>query len=149
LVVPIACAGLLLLARAAEANCQSLTSDANSMSTRAKDVQRYEESSQDSVARTSWNSMNHYALLGAHEFNACPDTASRLVYAVSFADATAVGMHYGLIPWSEGTSDIGSALEIIDSLPHSDTVAKEWRLVDQLYVQICGMHNATCARRTY
>jgi hypothetical protein len=149
IIVPVVCASVLLLARAAEASCDALTSDANAMSAMAKGVQHNEATSHDNAARASWNSMNHYALHGAHEFNACSDTEPRLLYAVTFADATAVGMHYGMLPWSEGTGDIGSALQIIDALPHSSAVAKEWKLVDQLYVQACSMHNATCARRTY
>ena len=147
--LPIACASLLLFTQMAVANCNNLTADANSISDQAKAVQRYESAGADNAARAAWNAMNHYALLGAHEFNSCDDTSPRLSYAVSFAEATAIGMHYGLIPWAEGTHDIGGALQIIDALPHSPTVEKEWKLVDRLYLQACGMHNAHCARRTY
>jgi hypothetical protein len=139
----------LLLTQVAQASCRKLTADANSMSDKAKDVQSYEHTGNGYDAKVSWNAMNHYAVLGAHEFNTCNDTSSRLGYAVSFADATAVGMHYGLMPWSEGTRDIGASLQIIDALPHSQAVENEWNLVDRLYVQACSMHNATCARRTY
>lgn len=148
-VAPLACVALLLLRGVAEANCNGLTADTNSMSARAKEVQAYETSSEDFNAKVSWNAMNHYALAGAHEFNGCDDTSARLLYAVSFADATAIGMHYGLVPWSEGTHDIRSALQIIDALPHSSAVANEWRLVDQLYLKTCGMHGATCAQLAY
>jgi len=145
----LACASLFFLAQVAKADCSSLTSDANAISTKAKAVQSYEASSDEHSARVSWNAMNHYALLGANEFKSCDNTTPRLSYSVAFADATAVGMHYGLMPWSEGTRDIGGSLQIIDSLPHSATVKKEWDLVDQLYVQTCAMHNARCARQTY
>ena len=144
-----ACLSVLFVAQVAKADCSSLTSDANAISTKTKAVQSYEASSDDHAARVSWNSMNHYALLGANEFKSCAEATPRLSYSVSFADATAIGMHYGLMPWSEGTRDIGGTLEIIDSLPHSAAVKKEWELVDQLYVQTCAMHNAHCARQTY
>jgi hypothetical protein len=143
------CAILMLIAQAAKADCTSLVADADSMSAKASAVQSSESSGEDNAAKAAWNDMNHYALLGAHAFNSCDDTSSRLSYSVTFADATAVGMHYGLISWSEGTSDIGASLQIIDALPHSPTVEKEWDLVDRLYTQTCSMHGATCAKRTY
>ena len=119
------------------------------MSGEAKAVQRFENSNQDFNAKVSWNDMNHYALEGAHQFKDCENVSTRLLYAVSFADATAVGMHYGLLPWSEGTSDLGSALQIIDALPHSAAVGKEWNVVDRLYAQTCSMHGAKCAHLSY
>lgn len=140
---------LLLSAAIARADCNDLVNDANSMSAKAKAVQTSESAGEENSAKAAWNDMNHYALVGAHAFNACDDTSSRLSYAVTFADATAVGMHYGLIGWSEGTGDIGGSLQIIDALPHSPAVKKEWDLVDQLYVQTCATHGASCAKRAY
>jgi len=148
-ILPVACVSLLLFTQVAKASCNGLTADANHISDKAKAVQSYEKAHDDYTARVSWNAMNHYALLGANEFKSCDDTTSRLLYSVSFADATAVGMHYGMLPWSEGTHDIGAALQIIDALPHSPTVEKEWNLVHRLYLQTCGMRNTRCARQAY
>ncbi|HXW50760.1 MAG TPA: hypothetical protein VEJ41_02115 [Candidatus Acidoferrales bacterium] len=140
---------LVLFTHVAKAACSDLVGDANLVSSKAQDVQSYEASGDENQAKSAWNSMNHYALVGAQAFKSCDDTEPRLSYAVSFADATAVGMHYGLIPWSEGANDIGGSLQIIDSLPHSPTVKNEWDLVDRLYLQTCSTHNASCERRTY
>jgi hypothetical protein len=148
-ILPVACVSLLLFTQVAKASCNALTADANRMSDEAKAVQSYEKAHDDYQARVLWNAMNHSALLGANEFKSCDDTTSRLLYSVSFADATAVGMHYGMLPWSEGTHNISGALQIIDALPHTPAVEKEWNLVHRLYLQTCGMHNAHCARQAY
>lgn len=148
-VLPFACACVLLLTQVAKANCNSLAADANRISDKARAVRSYEESHDDYTARVAWNAVNHYALLGANEFKSCRDTTSRLLYSVSFADATAVGMHYGMMPWSEGMHDIAGSLQIIDSLPHTPAVEREWNLVDRLYLQVCGMHHSRCAHLTY
>ncbi len=149
IIVLLICAGTVLFAQPANAGCKNLAADANAISAKAKDVQSYEGSSNDYSAKVSWNTINHYALEGAQEFKSCDDSAPRLLYSVSFADATAVGMHYGFLPWSEGAGDIGGTLQIIESLPHTPTVAREWDLVDRLYLQVCSMHGASCTRRTY
>jgi hypothetical protein len=139
----------LLAAERAKADCSSLVADSHAMSAKAQAVQTNENEGQENEAKAAWNDLNHYALVGAHAFNSCDDTASRLSYSVTFADATAIGMHYGMLPWSEGANDIGASLQIIDALPHSAAVKKEWDLVDRLYVQACGMHDTSCAKRTY
>lgn len=148
-VLPLVCAGLFCLSSAARADCSRLSAANDRMSANAKAVETDEAVGQEISAKSSWNAMNHFALEGAQEFKRCDDTMPRLLYSVSFADATAVGMHYGLVPWSEGAGDIAGSLQIIDALPHSATVEKEWELVDRLYRQVCAMHGARCAPRTY
>ena len=147
--LPIAAIIVLLSTSAAKSDCGRLTSDSNMISGKAKNVEAYEKSGDEFNARTAWNSMNHYALLGAQEFRVCNDTMPRLLYSVAFANASAIGMYYGLLPWPEGTSNIGGSLQIIDALPHTPVVEKEWKLIDRLYLKTCGMHHASCKPRTY
>jgi hypothetical protein len=139
----------VLCAQAAKATCDGLTSDANLMSSEAKQVETYEKSENDGRARAAWNLTNHYTVLGAEQFKNCQETMAHLAFSVSLANASAIGMHFGFLPWSDGVNDIAASLQIIDALPHSAVVEKEWKLVDRLYAEVCAKHKAVCKPVAY
>jgi hypothetical protein len=139
----------VLSAQASKATCDGLTGDANLMSNEAKQVETYEKSRNDGQARTAWNLTNHYTVLGAEQFKDCRETMAHLAFSVSLANASAIGMHFGFLPWSDGVNDIAASLQLIDALPHSSVVEKEWKLVDRLYVEVCARHKAVCKPVAY